>query len=379
MSNYFKSIKSKPSIKNDREFIHDDSRLKELFSYYENLTKEVMDSETMISDMEEWFHLLTRGFNVIVYGIQSKREILNTFADRYLSDDVPDYDSSDLNATLDVTTIKYHGYSPPTIEGFLHELFGITENRRHNDNDIVKFLTHLKKNKKHYFFVLHSVDKLIEGSREVFSLIVELYGRDKEFIHIIASADRLNIGKKLLNYRFRLNLTFFWVAGTASFLAEKINSQEVLGNFIHTENKNTKDDEIIARKVSIQEVQDFYKAMQFKSKWLLKHILKDHITRSEISRLEVESKSARRDNGRKSRRLTTGRGKQSSENLLTMSQLLDESQKQFIGFRLTVLKNALGEFVDHNIISYEHGDKNMRCLIDETTCKMFLEQCDSQD
>lgn len=380
-SDYFQTVRTKSALKSDRVFTCDDSNPQLLLDYYSNAAEDLNEAEQIkiAATFREWLILFLRGFNIMVCGTRSKSEILNTFCANYLlSGNIPDWQSKEKGATLKVRVVKLHGLSPTSYEKFLHGVLNITESTRVITPAVDSFIEKIESEKIHYFFVIHSIDSFLKESKKVFHLILDLLKRKKDLIHIIASADHYNAGKVLYPLVLK-DFIFFWLPGTTSFLSERISAFGLFDENTSRAAASQQAHRLFSNELNLRAIKDVYLALQPNSRWLMCHILEDHLTRSEITKAErVDSRRREEDFKRASVRMRQStrlqdKSKNTYSSLLNFDELLLTCQIKFVSCRSSLIREYLGELADHRIISLDETRNKITCLIEEDTCKKLLE------
>lgn len=370
MSNYFKTVNTKSCIESKEIFNSDDCKFESLLDYYNNRQTRPIESDLENVDMmfKRWCDLLFNNFNIVVHGRQSKFRLLETFKARYLdSGRIPDFkclSPKNGTSTLDITTVKLHGFTPVTMERFCHSLFDVKDD--HSDIEQVRgeFLIEAKKKQIHYVFLIHSFELLYQNSKPICDIIFQMYKCEPDYIHILLSSDHIYSGKILHKFKYQLNFIFYNVNYGESFFHEKTHT---FAGIEQDNDNNDIVDNIFAGQLDLTSLKDIYQAFQPGCKAIMIYILENFVDATK----ENEAEAIRERERRSSRRLITHQVARSAE--IDFDKLFDHCQTKFIAHRANVLRNHLEELKDHGIIAIEDKTNKISCLMGVEVCKKFLD------
>lgn len=376
-NDYFSSVGTK-SFGRAREHFTTEGTLPDLlpdnYKLYRkaSLTREKINQ--IQSDFAKWCELLFCGFNIAVLGPQSKFNLLETFKAKYLdSEQLPDYTEEALNGRtkkqkLSITTVRLHGLDPISMETFVNSVFGVTDRRHAKQTDLKKFLDKSEADNEHYVFMIHSFDKFLKHCEDVWELIMSLLASNKSTrMHLILSADSINAGKKLSTLKFKLKLIFFASPFGESFLSEKIQIANEIGdvNGLHR---------LFDDFIGLQTLKDVFSAIGTAPRKVLLLILTEFIQKSEMKQNDDEENKGvinRRttraaDPSEKQRKAT-----KQNDALIYFSELLSNCTKKFIVQQSFKLRSYLDELADHKVVLF--NETTIECLVSVPCSKKFLE------
>lgn len=376
MSDYFKCIGTKASVENKKTFDTDQVRYDLLLGYLRSRRDpiEVHWKEIDSKYFVKWFNLLFCNYNVVVRGPLSKYRLLETFVQVYLeSGRLPNLRAP--RGYLDVVPVKLHGFEPPTFEAFKLKMFNIVDTKRLTDEIIEEFIAKAKYHKKHYVFVIHSFESLYMAREDICELIFQLYEREPEFMHILTSSDHINGGALFSRRKVPLQLVFFDYKYGESFFFERAHIQGL------SLDEPMSGDQIVATEaqLNLNSIKDVYQAMQRACQQILVYIVKDYISQAQLIETEREQAAEASqtrlggDNKNNIRRSIRIARKVNEINDLDINRLMSYCASNFIATRQNVLRNHLGELIDHKIIELDATGNRVRCLIGLETCKKFLD------
>lgn len=394
MSNYFTSVGVKSSIKSKNVLSPEGSRFDLLLQHYESQPRPIETNLEAIDKMFiEWCESLFFNNNsVLVRGFLSKYRLLETFKTRYLDTGEianPPMQKAKKNKratrriteiqrqedptnALKITTVRMHGFTPITLENFIHAVLGITDNRRLKQDDTKNFIRNISKTNTHYVFLLHSFDLLYKDCKKICDLIFEFYKLSPKYIHIIMSVDHLLSAKILGKLKLPLQLAFFHVPYGESFFFERTHSYSVIER--GDEGKGNQTLQPFGDQLNFQTLRDVYQALQKACQAVLVFILKTHCQRSK----ELEDEVDEQPSPKKKQRSSTRGGKLPKRNAgtapyLDFQKLMKHCEANFILRRTNQLYNHLEELLDHRIIELDDSKKKILCLVSVATCQKFIE------
>lgn len=343
---YFRDVNTKSALEYKKVFTADESRPDLLLEQYRYSRKRLLKNQkpAQINDLYmDWLDFLFAGFNVVVFGSQSKYALLETFKKKYLdSGKIPDFKTacqsdncdsnqcdspietevttelrpklrrgtrtkevakvvpepskrvkppassipiSGLNSSncpmLNIITVRMHGLDPIKSELFNHSVLDIIESRRIKESDLKSFINKLKSEDLHYVFLIHSFEYFLKDCDSICETIFQLYSMDPNRIHLVISSDLLNAGKKLNNLKIKLRLAFFVAPFTESFLWEKTSLMNEFDDVQDGLNKSTVH-RLFNDKTDLQSLKDIYQALDQATKSIMKFIFKDYIDKHSI-------------------------------------------------------------------------------------------------
>lgn len=120
------------------------------------------------------FTMLTKGYNVVVYGVGCKRPLLEQFRIEKLDK---------------FTTIVVYGYKD---NGQRQILTAFQEALDCNKQDEESILTKISKSKRPIFLMIHSIDRLFLRSERIKGLINRILVSPIKNVHLLASVDHIN-------------------------------------------------------------------------------------------------------------------------------------------------------------------------------------------
>jgi len=320
--------------------------------------------------MKEWCISLFNGYNIVVQGRQSKFRLLELFKKLYLdSDKIPDLSCQDpTNGTsnLNVITVRMHGLTPLSLEKFNHAVFGITENGKAvYERSLAQFLDCSRKTRTHYVFLIHSFELLYRDCRDICDIVFRLYRTEPAYMHILLSSDHVNAGIILNGIKKQLQLVFYNVPFGESFFYEKTSAISLVSETA------LQADLLFRSELDLQSVKDVYAALQHSCREVMLYIIDQHIHKAS---------GGGRNEADHERRITRGssRTQQKKDTSLQFNQLFEYCKSKFVTRRPQVIRNHLGELLDHKIIELDESGNKIKCCIQTDTCKKFLVYLESQ-
>lgn len=411
MTNYFLSVGTKSILKNKKVFNFEDIRTDLLYDHYYKKGKAKRAVAKNREDDEEsifmdWFKtLFCLNYNIVLHGCQSKFHILDEFSNFLKNYELPDYSQSSKTAkihTLNLTIVRLHGLTPISTQRFIHSVFGITENRNHNDQDLELFIKSLNEKQLHFVFFMHSFELLLKDNQTVCDIIFELYSLNPRYVHIVISANHVDSGILLAPLKYELSLRFNFTRNGESFFYEKFQSLSIIDNDLLndkiSENKTADNSSaaynsnIFMKQVNLRTLKDVYSAMQKDCVKIMKFIIEYFVRQSKLTDQLLQIQES--NNGIKfgsagelasSKRLMRSSMKAVQDKnsnappVLEWDDLLNYYVKEFIVKRPQVLKGHVGELVDHRIIKLDESKTKIQCLLSVGTCEKFLEFLESID
>lgn len=375
MSDYFKCVGTKASLENKKPFDNELVRYDLLLGHLKNVPDpiEAHWKEIDLKFYVRWFNLLFCRYNVIVRGPLSKYRLLETFVHVYLeSGKLPNLMAP--RGYLSVMTVKLHGFEPPTFEAFKLKLFNIVDSKKLTDDIIENFAEQARYHKKHYVFVIHSFEPLYSAREDICEVIFRLYELEPEHMHILASSDHINGGALFARKKVPLQLVFFNYKYGESFFFERAHIQGLSLDDV------APSDQIVASEaqLNLNSIKDVYQAMQRACQQILVYIVKDFISQAQLIETEREQEAEASQvrlggDTNKIRRSTRIARRVNEINDLDINRLMSYCASNFIATRQNVLRNHLGELMDHKIIELDATGNRIRCLVALETCKKFLD------
>lgn len=376
MSDYFKCVGTKASVENKKTFDTERLRYDLLMGYLGSRPDPIevhwkeIDSQYFV----KWFNLLFCNYNVVVRGPLSKYRLLETFVSVYLeSGRLPNLKAP--RGFLDVVPVKLHGFEPPTFEAFKLKMFNIADSKKLTDEIISDFIQQASYHRKHYIFIIHSFESFYFAREDICELIFQLYEREPEFMHILTSSDHINGGALFARRKVPFQLVFFDYKYGESFFFERAHIQ---GLSLDVDAMNGDQIFTSETQLNLNSIKDVYQAMQKACQEILVYIVKDYISQAQLIETEREQEAeagqTRLGTGAKNIRRSTRIARKTSEvNDLDINRLMSYCASNFIATRQNVLRNHLGELIDHKIIELDATGNRIKCLVSLETCKKFLD------
>lgn len=182
-TDYFQEVALKPrksdnTLKNlDLSVLQDASKCPEK----EKATREAVIRHYERSLYPNVYSLLIENFNVVLYGVGSKRFLLDRFKESWLADQwclkICGYF---LELNLKITLIK------------LSALFDIETTS--NESDFLERIANLDDDLPDRFLVIHSMDALFQTDPKIKRFLIKLYTACNGKLHIVATVDNINSG-----------------------------------------------------------------------------------------------------------------------------------------------------------------------------------------
>ncbi|XP_041970939.1 origin recognition complex subunit 2 [Aricia agestis] len=327
--NYFMMNSSKKITTSD----HTLSRLKNL-NLDDNMQKIDMSSEhkLRISELvqtyedlfDKWLYVLSEDFNIVLYGIGSKRTILQKFQ----NDRLQNYPCIVVNGFFPSLTMKN------ILEAIIIDLLENTHVPT-TVGDIVNLIdTQLKENNVEVFLIIHNIDGPMLRSSKSQALLANI--SQIKNIHTIATIDHINAPllwdhTKLSKFRFT-----WWDTSTfLPYVAETSYESALLSHR--------------AAALQLSSLRSVHKSLTANAKGIFKV----------IAEYQLEHQ------------------KQAHYTGLPFKDLYSKAREQFLVSSDLALRAQLTEFLDHKLVKYKRtydGGENLVIPIESALLQQFLEQ-----
>lgn len=218
------------------------------------------------------YSLLISGFNVILYGVGSKRILLDRFKDGWLCDE---------------RYLKICGYFPELnlkiILIKLSALFDIEATS--NEKDFFEPAANLGSDR---FLVIHSMDVLFQTDPKVKRFLIKLYAECRGKLHIIATVDNINSALMFdLKQAQQLNLVHLE--------ATTYESYDLEVGYIQSANKKNKKGMLGLNGLTSNGILNVYNSLPANSKSVLLLIFREWMAYRELNRKLTTKKSGKQD------------------------------------------------------------------------------------
>ncbi|XP_013190320.2 origin recognition complex subunit 2 [Amyelois transitella] len=332
--NYFMMHSSKKITTSD----HTLARIKNL-----NLTDDLNEEETKISAehkqkilelnqsyedlFDRWLYILSENFNIILYGIGSKRSILHQFQMQKLQD---------------CPCIVVNGFFPSlTIKNILETIIiDLLENTRvpSNIGDIVNLIeTQLKENETELFLIIHNIDGAMLRNAKAQNIISSISQISN--VHTIATIDHIN-APLLWDHSKLSKFKFTWWDVT-TFLP--YNEETSYENSLMSHRSGA---------LQLSSLRSVFQSLTTNAKGIFNIIIN----------YQLENQ------------------KQAHYQGLPFKDLYSKCREQFLVSSDLALRAQLTEFLDHKLVKMKRtydGSENLIIPIDNTLLQQFLEQQNS--
>lgn len=137
-------------------------------------------NSTYKHQFNRWLYVLSENFNIILYGIGSKRSILHQFQMEKLKD----FPCVVINGFFPSLTIKN------VLESIVTDLLGITHVPSNIGDTISLIDTQLSENEAELFLIIHNIDGAMLRNAKAQAALASL--SQIRNVHMIASVDHIN-------------------------------------------------------------------------------------------------------------------------------------------------------------------------------------------
>ncbi|OXU28269.1 hypothetical protein TSAR_010960 [Trichomalopsis sarcophagae] len=320
-----KSVTSNNTLSKLKKKLSDETRVKtsNISNHHEKYIQDI--TKNLESHYSEWIHIMEEGFTILLYGLGSKRLLINNFQKQKLSDEPVLV----INGFFPSLTLK------EILDSIVTDLLGIElVNNTNECFDIIEktMRTHPK---DAIYLLIHNIDGGMLRSNKVQDMLSRLANIPN--IHVLASVDHINAPLIWDNVK-RTRYNFYWVNATtfmpyeaetsyeSSLLVQKSGTLALLSlqNVFASLTKNAKDIYILLVKYQLANSGKDYVGMAFKD-------------------------------------------------------LYRASREGFLVSSDQALRSQLTEFVDHKLVKNKRNSDGVEYLViplDNALLKQFLEQQD---
>lgn len=218
------------------------------------------------------YSLLTENFSVILYGLGSKKNLLDAFKDRWLADE---------------KFLKIYGYFLElNLKVILIKLGKLFDLNSINEADFYDEAANLDTD---IYLIVHSIDVLFKTDPKIKSFLINLYVKCNGKLHIVATVDHINAALMFdLIDEEKLNLVCFETPTYESFQLERAYS---------TNSKKNKKGllNLDEQTLTINGIMNVYKSLPENSKQVLMLIFKEWIENKELRTLAKKTKNKNDD------------------------------------------------------------------------------------
>ncbi|KAI8424241.1 hypothetical protein MSG28_002812 [Choristoneura fumiferana] len=329
--NYFMMNSSKKITTSD----HTLARLKNL-NLHDNMEQDIIqissEHKKKISELnqsyeqlfDKWVYVLSENFNIILYGIGSKRSVLQQFKKQKLSD----FPCIVVNGFFPSLTIK------SILETIVMDLLKCN-NVPSNVGDVVKLIdTRLTEDDMELFLIIHNIDGTMLRNAKAQTVLASI--SQIKNVHTIATIDHIN-APLLWDHSKLSKFQFTWWDVTTFLPYTEETSYE---NSLMTHRSGV---------LQLSSLKSVYQSLTTNAKGIFNIIIQYQL-----------------DNH-----------KQSHYQGLPFKELYSKSREQFLVSSDTALRAQLTEFLDHKLAKIKRtydGSENLVIPIENTLLQQFLEQ-----
>ncbi|CAH0388700.1 unnamed protein product [Bemisia tabaci] len=333
---YFHMRSSKKKDKTSNNLLNQLKNPNLTHTQFRNILKQLSQShkkdiQTLHQDMQSQFHhwmfYLSQNFSVILYGLGSKRKILEDFRKMMLSES---------------KVLVVNGFFPTVslkeiLDSIMKQLLNMKEAAPNTNMAVEMIRQRLKpKSAPHIFIIINNIDGSCLRDEKCQSALCSLVSHEK--IHLIASIDHLN-APLIWDVAKLGNLSPVWIEAT-TFLPY-IDEVSFENSFLvkHT-----------GSSMALSSLVNVYKSLTSNAKKVYRILVEDHLDNSK------------------------------NKNYPGMSfvQLYDTAKRDFIVSSDLSLRTLLTEFVDHELVKWRRDNEHLTIPVEGSVLKKFMEMHGNQ-
>ena len=162
---------------------------------YKEEVKELLQDHAV--NFPKWLSLLHRGYNIVTYGLGSKKSLLHQFHDQYLME----RDAVVVNGFFPSLTIK------SVLTHISEDVLEMETSPASATDHLAEILATMDEEKEHVFLIVHNIDGATLRNEKSQDVLAGLAGHPK--IHLICSIDHIN-APLIWDQRRLSKLNFIW-------------------------------------------------------------------------------------------------------------------------------------------------------------------------